>query len=131
MREQEFMGSFSLEDAYERIELISNTSTKAGTFVRDGRILCCAGFSMLWPGVADGWIIPSIYIKDAPISFCKFIKNYINTIMKTFNCHRFQTTSFDDPFHERWMKWLGFEKEGTMRKYTHDQQNHCIYARVI
>ena len=131
MRQEEALGAFSMEDAQERIEAISEASIKAGTFMYDGRILCCAGFSMLWPGVANGWIILFTNGKPDTISFCKLIKGYVDSIMKSFNCHRFQTTSFDDPFHERWMTWLGFKKEGTMEKYTHDKKNQCIYARVI
>jgi len=129
VREVEKFGSFKLEDLYERVDKINKESVQSATFIYEGRILFCAGFSMMWPGVAEGWMIPSVYVKEYPVLCCKILKMYVDRIMVDFKCHRFQTTSPDDPFHERWMGFLGLKKEGTMRQYTHDKKNYCVYAR--
>lgn len=132
IREDELFGVFSLPDIYDRLENLDKSSIQAVTFVLDGRILAVAGFSQPWKGVLEGWIIPSRFVKThAPVSFPKLIRRYIEAISKTWKCHRFQTTSFDDTFHERWMGWLGFTKEGTLKWYTHKKQNYCIYARYF
>ena len=120
----------TMDNAYGRLVHMGEDAEKAGTFLHNGRILCCAGFSIMWPGVADGWIIPSIYVSDAPISFCKTIRAYCKEIMETMNVHRLQTTSYDDAFHKRWMEWLGFERECIMKKYTQEGTNMCLYAMV-
>lgn len=131
IRDFELKSSFALDDIYERLKEVLKGPGEAGTFIYEGRILCCAGFKIIWPGVIEGWIIPSIYIKDAPVSFAKYMRRYVESVAKTFNCHRFQTASPDDAFHERWMNWMGFQKEGVMRKYTHDQKNYGLYSRLF
>lgn len=129
LRENESNPIFRLKDIHERIAIAKETSVETGTFISGGRIICCAGFYLLWPGVVDGWIIPSRYIVDSPYDYCKTMRRYIDSIMKTWECHRFQTVAAEGA--ERWMKFLGFEKEGVMRKYTHMKQNFGMYARVI
>ena len=132
IREIEKQTTFALPDVYERIVEFTKTGTgEAGTFLYDGRILCCAGFRVVWEGVVEGWIIPSVWIKEAPISFAKYMRRYVESVAKTFKCHRFQTVSPDDAFHERWMNWMKFEKEGTMRDYTHNKKSYCLYARLF
>lgn len=132
IRDIEKETTFSLPDAYERIlDSTQNVKGEAGTFLYEGRILCCAGFRIIWPGVIEGWIIPSIWVKTAPISFAKYMRRYVESIAKSFRCHRFQTASPDDPFHERWMNWMKFQKEGTMRNYTHNKKTYCLYSRLF
>lgn len=119
-----------LPDGRARAQGIYENSFQAMTVIVDGIILCSAGFSILWPGVGDGWIMPSIHVAKYPKIFCRLIRSYIETLIKTFNFHRFQTTSFHDKFHERWMEWLGFKREGIMEQFTHDKKSHCMYARL-
>lgn len=130
LRDYEKNGSFTLEDAYARVEAGAEVAKRAGTFMHDGRILCCAGYSIIHPGVAEGWIIPSIYVGNTPKTFCRIIKSYIDQAMEDEGLHRFQTTSYHDDFHKRWMEWLGFEREAIMKKFTHQKKDHCLYARV-
>lgn len=132
MRSFELMGSMQLEDAYARIEKVAKASVQAATFLYDGRVLFCAGFHQLWPGVLEVWMIPSVYIRKVPISFGRTIKRYIDRLAEDFKAHRLQTTSYDDPFHAKWMAFLGFENEtpNGMKKFTHDQKTMCMYARV-
>lgn len=130
MRGFEKGGAFGLDDAMARVEIVAKGSIAAATFIHDGRILFCAGFNQLWKGVIEVWMVPSVYVDQAPVTFGRTIRRYIERIEKDFKTHRLQTTSYDDPFHEKWMAWLGFEKEGTLKKFTHDKKNMCVYARV-
>lgn len=120
-----------LPDSKERVAAVADNSLFAITVVHDGVVLFCAGFSIVWPGVGDGWIIPSVHVPKYPRVLCRIIKDYLTSFIDTFNLHRVQTTSYHDPLHERWMNWLGFENEGVMRNFTHDKQDHCMYARII
>jgi hypothetical protein len=131
LRPEEKNAIFSLPDAYERFERVAAASVQAATFIHDGRILFCAGFSILWSGVADFWMVPSIYAKAYPLTFYRIAKRYLKVLPETFKLHRMQTTSYDDPFHEKWMNKLGFQKEGTLRKYRPDQSNMCFYGRIL
>ena len=135
IREIEFQDTFKLDDVYSRLQAVKEGIERgeggAGTFICEGRILCCAGYRQMWPGLLDGWIIPSIWIKDHRITFAKYMKRYIETVAATFKCHRFQTLSPDDLFHDRFMRFLGFEKEGVMKKYTHTKRDYGIHARLF
>lgn len=131
VRDVEAFGCLQLTDAFDRIDRMGKASIQAWTFMYEGRILFCAGFYKLFPGVGEAWMIPSKYARTAPIYFARTLKHYVENIAEDFRLHRFQTTSPDDPFHERFMTWLGFKKEGTMEKFTHDKKNYCIYARIF
>lgn len=131
IRQKERDTIFSLPDAQERYGRMAQAAVQAFTFIVDGRILFCAGFTVLWEGVADFWMVPSVYTKEHPFVFYKLIRRYLAAIPQTFRLHRLQTTSYDDPFHEKWMRKLGFEKEGTMKQYLHTKENMVVYGRVL
>lgn len=130
LRDYEKNGVFQLNDAFERFAKVTAGSVASGTFLEDGRVLFCAGFNKIWDGVFEVWMVPSVHITKTPFLFCKVIKRYLERVEKDFKAHRIQTTSYDDPFHVRWMNWIGFEKEGTMRKLMPNKTNMCMYARV-
>lgn len=93
----------------------------AMTLMYDGRVVACMGFFELMPGVAEGWILPSIYVKNIPKLFAREVKWYIKQMAKTFQWHRVQTISRPDAVDQRWMQFLGFEQEGVMKKYCQKQ----------
>lgn len=130
LRNTEREGAFSLPDFMERMDVVTKGSVQAATFLLDGKILFAAGFHQLWPGVLEVWMVPAACIKTAPMLFGRMIKRYVDNIAVDFKAHRIQTTSHDDPFHERWMNFLGFQKEGTLRAFTYDKKPMCIYSRI-
>ena len=114
----------------EKLKFMKERSIHSITLLCDERVVLCGGFLPLWPGVIACWMIPSNNVKIAALSACKVIKGYVDAIIEREDCHRVQTTSPDDEFHARWMKFLGMENEGVLRKYTPEQDDHCMYARV-
>lgn len=131
IRDIEIASSFVLPDAKDRMQMMAEASLAAGTFMLDGRIIFAAGVHQPWPGVLEGWIIPTVYVPDYPVWFVKKIKGYFEAIAETFKCHRFQTTTFQDEQHEKWMELLGFKKEGVMKEYSHNKKDYGIYARAF
>lgn len=131
IRDIEIASSFTLPDVKERITMMNNAAIEAGTFSLDGRIIFAAGVMQLWPGVLEGWIIPTIYVPDYPVWFVKKIKGYFEAFAETFKCHRFQTYTFSDEQHEKWMELLGFTKEGTLKEYSHNKKDYSIFARAF
>jgi len=129
IRDIEIASSFCLPDAKERMTMMAEMSLAAGTFLVDGQIVFAAGVVQMWPGVLDGWIIPTIYVPNHPIWFVKKIKGYFEAMAETFKCHRFQTVSPDDEQHEKWMLLLGFEKEGCLKAYSHNKKDYCMWSR--
>lgn len=131
IREHEMQGVMALEDVMDRFQVMAEMSLEAKTFISDGRIIFVAGFVQLWPGVVECWMVPSIYVKTIRTEFCRILRRYVYDIMDQYKCHRFQTSAPDDELHARWMRFLGLEREGLLKKYTHSQQDYVMYARTI
>lgn len=130
MREEEAFGIMTLDNAMERFKRIDEISLEAKTFIHDGRILFCAGYYELWPGVIECWMMPSIYVQDMVLSFSKILRSYVHAIIAKEDCHRFQTSAPEDALHARWMEFLGLKKEGVMRKFTHNGKDYGMYSWV-
>lgn len=131
IRQEEEESLFTLEDVEDRFRCLKELSIDAKAFMYDGRIIFCAGYYEQWPGVIECWMVPSIHVQKAKLGFCRILKGYVDDIIGFHKCHRFQTTAPNDDLHARWMRFLGLEKEGTMRLYTHDQKDYCMYAKVV
>lgn len=105
-------------------------NTDAVTLIYNGRIIACLGFFMLLPGVAEVWLIPSVWVPTVPKLFIQEIRRYLEVTGKTLNWTRAQTVTRHDDFHRRWMKAIGFEEEGLMKKY-HMGSDYILSARLF
>lgn len=130
LRPEEISGS-SLADAKKRISELALQSTQALTYTYDGRVIAAMGFILLWDGVIQGWVVPTLHVYTVPVGFAKTVKRYVEAVAETFKCHRFQTGSYVDPMHKRWMEFLGFESEGVMKQFTPDKRDYENYARFF
>lgn len=131
LRQEEIESVMALEDTQERFEFLGDHGLIAKTFTYNGRIIFSAGCIELWPGVLDCWMMPTIHVQTAKLEFCRTLRAYVNDIIDQFGCHRFQTTAPDDELHARWMRFLKMEKEGVMKKFTHNKKDYCMYARTV
>lgn len=129
IRKHELDTIFKLKNAYGQIEKLAAASVQAGTFMYDGRIITCAGFLELWPGVAEIWQIPTEYVRTCPLLFAKTMRGYVETIAENFRYHRLQTVAPADKLHDKWMEYLGFFENGTMPEYTTDKQYYRMWSR--
>ena len=112
----------------EAIKAIAQQSAIT-TIIYNGVILAVMGAYMLWDGCYEVFVIPSSYAPMYPKAFCKQAKFYADTLLET-GARRLQTSSVADATHDRWMTFLGFEKEGTMKQYSIDGQDFCLWARI-
>lgn len=118
-------------DVKTRLENLMHNSKAAGTFIHDGRVITCAGVVEIWPGVAELWQIPTIHVEKCKLAFAKTLKKYAEGVARNFKYHRLQTSCPADLAHDRWMEFLEFEKEGTMRQYTFLKQDYSIFGRIF
>lgn len=102
----------------------------ANTLMLDGRIIAIVGFYELWPGVYELWALPSKYIYECSTSYVRHMRGYVKCIFDNFGAHRLQTSSLSDPIHDRWMGCLGFECEGTLRKYGPDMVDYKQWSLI-
>lgn len=93
----------------------------------DGQVVGCAGISECWPGRAEAW---TLLAPDALAVF-REIHRTVRRVLADGPWHRIEMKV--DAGHAaaaRWAEHLGFEREGLMRKYTADQRDVYLYARV-
>lgn len=94
-------------------------------------VLAILGYYQPWGGVADVYVLPSIYIHRYAKSFMKYVIAYIDRLSNDLGLHRIQTTSVANGQTDSWMRRLGFTCEGTLVKYTVDGQDYRMWAKVF
>lgn len=116
----------SIDDKLKALEMLGN----GATILYDGRILGVMGFMEMWSGVCEVWVLPSEHIGRYGIVFAKLVKKNLKMLQEVKKFHRLQVTAKDDIKHNRWLTWLGFVCEGTLRKYSVNQDNYKIWSRI-
>lgn len=102
------------------------------TAVNNGKIICSGGIYPIWDGVGDAWFIGSSIIHDYPITVTKLVKKTLNELMNLNSFHRVQAyVRHDWEDAQRWIKVLGMQVEGVVRKYSPDGRDHILFSRVI
>jgi len=110
----------------EEIELNQN----AFTIFYKGIILACWGYTLMRKGVCEIWTIPSKHIKKYGRVYAKTTREQFLRFEKIYNFHRIQITTKADKCHERWLKFLGFHKEGIMKKYAGNGDDFIMWGRT-
>ena len=100
------------------------------TLMVDGIVVCCFGYIQLLPGVAEVWLLPSVYMRDHSISVVREVKGYLDSTAEVRGWHRIQTVTRDILEHRKWMGVLGFVEEGTMKRY-YKKEDYIISARYF
>lgn len=101
----------------------------AVTAILDGRVVCCGGVSPFAMGNAEIWLLPSIYLPEYKKTLCRAIKTWLLEIRDTLSLRRMQTDCLDDDLHNSWMEFLGFDREGTRKKYF-NEKDYGVWGKV-
>jgi hypothetical protein len=97
----------------------------------DDRIVCIAGLTPRWTGLADAWLIldESVKAKELLLITRSIVDIVLHYMPDPF--HRIQTTVRADwPNAHRWAEMLGFTREGTMRRGGPYGEDLDLYALV-
>ena len=101
----------------------------ACTGIVDGRIMCCGGVAPYRNGNSDVWLIPSVHLNTAKFTFTRELRKWLFQVREDLSLTRMQTFSIEDDLHNRWMRFLGFTKEGVMRKYNKGM-DYGVWGRI-
>ena len=99
----------------------------SATVVFDGRILAIIGYMVLWQGVCEVYILPSKYLSDYPHAFARCLRRVL-TSGAFNNFHRVQLRALKDDLHSRVNRFLGFVKEGVLKKYDSEGNDFVMWA---
>ncbi len=103
----------------------------AFSLVCDGRLVCCGGMVTTNPGVGVVWMLPSRYVNDYALAVTRKVKEVLEDLAATHQLHRLETSCHDNLLYERWMGYLGFEKEGVQRKGGINRADVIMYGRLL
>lgn len=88
----------------------------ASILTPDGKtVLGVMGAVPTLPGVCEVFVLASEAQQHHPVTFAKSVRKELYTLKEKYR--RIQAVSRDDDFHSRWLSWLGFEREGVLKKY--------------
>jgi|6_EtaG_2_1085325.scaffolds.fasta_scaffold02453_4 hypothetical protein len=91
--------------------------------------LAIMGYTILWPGVCELWVMPNEPIEDKGV-LALSLKYSLEIFVLPQEFHRIQATVLDNDPSEGFLIKLGFECEGLLRKYDTFKQNYKMWARV-
>lgn len=102
------------------------------TLINDSfEVVACAGVIIPWEGVGQFWMIPGNLVPKYAKTVWKEAKLFIKDSTERFNLCRVQATARErDARAIRWIERLGFQREGLLRCYGQNRENHFMYARV-
>lgn len=131
------MDTLDTKDTVGQIDAIyqrglKREGAKAFTAMHEGKIIGCGGIEILWEGVGEGWVVPSIHVADhkrETIEICiKGLKHILDEDAELKRIHALIMTGF--PPGDRLMEILGFTYEGTLKKYGLHGEDYKMYALV-
>jgi hypothetical protein len=103
----------------------------ATTLLINGRVACCGGVARLWPGLGEAWMLPAELARTEPLALTRRAKRFIASSMDALTLHRVQC--FCKTLDHRAVRWapaLGFQREGTLRRYGADGDDYEVFAIV-
>ena len=101
---------------------------QAGTHMIDGRILYISAYLVLLPGVLEVWMHPSIYVPHYKLAVVRHVKFWLEYIAEEHKARRLQTYGANTPESDRWLSFLGFEREGVLHSYLPDGKAVSIWG---
>jgi hypothetical protein len=104
-----------VQDIEAMAQLEKNSVACTGLY--KGVLICSGGVTPFGNGNADIWLIPSVHVANVTFVFARHLRRWVFGVRKDLALSRMQSACIDDDLHNNWMSFLGFEKEGVMKKY--------------
>lgn len=93
----------------------------------DGNVVGCSGVIKQWDNRAIAWALLADWSGKHFVKVHKAVKRFLD--MTEFDrIEAFVDAEFEQG--HRWVKMLGFEREGYMRKFNPDGRDAVLYARI-
>lgn len=123
--DKDFNLAFKVPHIFELYEKFKN----AKTLYVNGKPIICGGVVDLWAGVGEAWMLVSETAKQLRYTSIVGIKEFVDDVFKDY--HRLQAIVDCENYEGiRLVEWLGFDREGMLRKYSMNGRDQFIYARV-
>lgn len=107
------------------------SSPDAHTMLIDGIPACCAGIVDIGWMRGEAWtLVSSLFYANRKVCY-RAIKGYLDDAISNCRYRRIQSViSLDLESGDRWMRHLGFEKEGVLRCFGPQGEDVSMFSRV-
>tara|TARA_Y100000310_G_scaffold74344_1_gene70458 strand:- start:218 stop:667 length:450 start_codon:yes stop_codon:yes gene_type:complete len=115
-------------------EIIVNMARAGHAFslLTKGHLIAAGGIFPIWDGFGEAWFIPSNLIKAHKRQVIEQLREHVERLSREDGYRRLQATARTDfAVGQRFLEFLGFEREGRLRKYGPDGADHYLYARLM
>ena len=123
---------FPLEFGDFRKAIENNTKdSPAWTGVCDNKVIGCGGIRMFWKGVGEAWCIYPKSLINSYIKECfSYTGRVLDAAVRVHGLHRIQSTVRSDfGGAMNWLRHLGFEIEGRLKRYNSDGTDSYLCCR--
>lgn len=84
-----------------------------------------------WGNHWAGFSVLGSYVVEHPMGFCRQYRRLLDSTFEDFGMDRLEVTGrCDHPDILRWMRFLGFEVEGRLRRYGMHGEDAWILSRI-
>ena len=98
----------------------------------DGELLCVFGCTPIWPGLWEGFLLPTARMKNHPMASVRMVRSFIDKACIENGIVRLQATV--DVKRQKGLRFsqkLGFKLETTLEKYGPDGQDHLLISKIF
>ena len=126
--EQSDVTAFGPSDIGEMLEFQAKNGL-AVTVMQRGKPIAIWGAVKIWDGVQEAWFVLEEATRRYALAMTKTAKKFIDLKFQDDSLHRLQiTVRCDDKRAFKWAKCLGFQTEGTMKKYGPDGSDFYLMS---
>lgn len=98
---------------------------------KNGKPIAITGGFFLYDKVMEIWTIVDKKVFEIPIYYSRAMLFLLNKCFSIFDVNRMQIhVMADQPWAEHWGKFLGFTKEGLLKKYGPEGVDYFLFAKV-
>jgi RimJ/RimL family protein N-acetyltransferase len=112
------------------LQVATGTAATTYSFIHKGALIAIGGYYEKWKGVVELYIVPSVHFTKYPIAVLKETQNMYDEVTADISIHRIESACLDDPTRSRFMEYWGFKLEGTMRQYSSDKHDYCMWGWI-
>jgi hypothetical protein len=108
--------------------MASKPTSEVRACYHKGKLLGLGGYFLLWEGVIELFIIPSVYLPEYPKISIAVMEWGIEILKNMQNVHRIQTFTLDEPVRNKFVARFGFKCDGRLPCYTRYKEDYKIWS---
>lgn len=113
----------------EKVRQLSSDNQCFSLMIK-GQVILFGGIYLHHHKCGEAWLICSDDIRYYQRTSARIVKRQILNMMETLELNRLQTKNENNKFHCRWVEWIGFTREGVLRKFDEFGNDIIMYSIV-